>query len=89
MALTHRLATRDDLPALAGLMEAAIGELQADFLSPGGYLASMGYDLAGCWTARLSASAVSSGNVGLIAMPEPSSRIRPGIRGSMRVKIRW
>jgi GNAT superfamily N-acetyltransferase len=33
MALTHRLATRADLPALIALMDAAIGELQAGFLS--------------------------------------------------------
>ncbi len=31
--LTHRLARRDDLPALAALMDAAIGELQKSFLS--------------------------------------------------------
>src|SRR5579859_133845 len=37
------------------------------------------------WTARLRASAVSSGNVGLIAIPEPSSK-PAGIarRGTMR-----
>ena len=32
--LTHRLAAESDLPALAGLMALAIGELQAAFLSP-------------------------------------------------------
>ena len=31
-ALTHRLATRDDLPALSALMDAAIAELQKPFL---------------------------------------------------------
>jgi GNAT superfamily N-acetyltransferase len=33
MPLLHRLATRDDLPALDVLMNAAIGELQKPFLS--------------------------------------------------------
>ena len=33
-ALTHRLAITADLPALAALMEAAIGDLQRGFLSP-------------------------------------------------------
>lgn len=33
MTLTHRLATPDDIPALTGLMAAAIGELQKGFLS--------------------------------------------------------
>ena len=32
--LTHRLATRADIPALTALMRAAIGELQQDFLTP-------------------------------------------------------
>ncbi|MEO8693308.1 MAG: GNAT family N-acetyltransferase [Acidimicrobiales bacterium] len=32
MALTHRLATRDDIPALRHLMDAAIGTLQKGFL---------------------------------------------------------
>ncbi len=32
--LTHRLATRDDVPALRVLMDAAIGELQKPFLTP-------------------------------------------------------
>ncbi len=32
--LTHRLARRDDLPALRMLMDAAIGELQQSFLDP-------------------------------------------------------
>ncbi|MDR3507854.1 MAG: GNAT family N-acetyltransferase [Caulobacteraceae bacterium] len=32
--LTHRLATAEDLPALAALMDVAIGELQKGFLSP-------------------------------------------------------
>jgi GNAT superfamily N-acetyltransferase len=32
--LTHRLATEDDLPALAAVMDAAIGELQKGFLDP-------------------------------------------------------
>jgi len=32
--LSHRLATRDDLPMLRSLMDAAIGELQKSFLSP-------------------------------------------------------
>jgi hypothetical protein len=31
-ALRHRLATRDDVPALTGLMAAAITELQKPFL---------------------------------------------------------
>ena len=31
---THRLAVRSDLPALKALMDAAIGELQAPFLTP-------------------------------------------------------
>jgi GNAT superfamily N-acetyltransferase len=34
MPLQHRLATRDDLPALTALMELAIGELQKPFLNP-------------------------------------------------------
>jgi GNAT superfamily N-acetyltransferase len=33
-SLTHRLATRDDVPALTLLMNAAIGELQKPFLTP-------------------------------------------------------
>jgi GNAT superfamily N-acetyltransferase len=33
VSLTHRLAVRDDLPALSALMDAAIGELQRPFLS--------------------------------------------------------
>ncbi len=32
--LTHRLATRDDLPALKALMDAAIDVLQSDYLTP-------------------------------------------------------
>jgi GNAT superfamily N-acetyltransferase len=32
--LTHRLATEDDLPALAAVMDAAIAELQKGFLDP-------------------------------------------------------
>jgi GNAT superfamily N-acetyltransferase len=32
-ALTHRLATRDDVPVLTELMDAAIGQLQKSFLS--------------------------------------------------------
>ncbi len=32
MTLTHRLATREDLPALAPLIDVAIGELQKGFL---------------------------------------------------------
>jgi len=32
--LTHRIATPDDAPALAGVMEAAIAELQKGFLDP-------------------------------------------------------
>ena len=35
MSLTHRLARREDVPALAALMEAAIAELQKPFLSEG------------------------------------------------------
>jgi hypothetical protein len=31
-ALRHRLATRDDVPALTGLMAAAVTELQKPFL---------------------------------------------------------
>lgn len=34
MALTHRLATEDDLPALNALMTRAIEHLQDDFLTP-------------------------------------------------------
>lgn len=47
MTLTHRLATPDDIPALTGLMNAAIGELQRDFLSEAQIAASrklMGLD---------------------------------------------
>jgi len=33
MALTHRLATRDDLPLLTPLVDASIDELQKDYLS--------------------------------------------------------
>lgn len=33
-ALTHRLATEDDLPALSRVMDAAISELQQGFLTP-------------------------------------------------------
>jgi len=46
-ALTHRLATPDDIPALAGLMDAAIGQLQKGFLSDAQIAASrtiMGLD---------------------------------------------
>jgi len=46
-ALTHRLATRADIPAIAVLMERAIGALQSDFLSPDQITASrlsMGLD---------------------------------------------
>lgn len=32
MAMTHRLATRDDVPQLRSIMDAAIGELQKGFL---------------------------------------------------------
>ena len=45
--LTHRLATRDDIPALAELMASAIGELQKAFLSDAQIAASraiMGLD---------------------------------------------
>lgn len=35
MSLTHRVATRDDLPALMPLMDAAIDELQKGFLDDG------------------------------------------------------
>ena len=45
--LTHRLARREDLPALAALMDAAIGELQRAFLSEAQVAASrifMGLD---------------------------------------------
>jgi len=34
MALSWRLATADDLPALSAVMDAAIGELQRGFLTP-------------------------------------------------------
>lgn len=34
MAFTHRLAQGGDIPAIAALMEASIGELQRGFLSP-------------------------------------------------------
>lgn len=34
MALTHRIATPGDLPALEAVMDAAIGELQRGFLTP-------------------------------------------------------
>jgi GNAT superfamily N-acetyltransferase len=34
MALTWRIATADDLPALSAVMDAAIGELQKGFLDP-------------------------------------------------------
>src|SRR5258706_13985119 len=47
MALTYRLATRADLPALTAMMDAAIGELQAPFLSSAQVAASraiMGLD---------------------------------------------
>ncbi len=46
-ALQHRLATRGDVPALAGLMEAAIAELQKPFLEDAQVAASraiMGLD---------------------------------------------
>jgi len=33
-AFTSRLATQDDLPAIKAVMDKAIQELQADFLSP-------------------------------------------------------
>lgn len=33
-AINHRLATEDDIPAIAALMERAIDALQRDFLSP-------------------------------------------------------
>ena len=45
--LQHRLARRDDIPALTALMEAAIGELQRPFLDDGQIAASrtiMGLD---------------------------------------------
>jgi GNAT superfamily N-acetyltransferase len=47
MVLTSRLATRDDLPALAPLIEASINELQKDFLDAAQIAAShaiMGVD---------------------------------------------
>ncbi|HRD29427.1 MAG TPA: GNAT family N-acetyltransferase, partial [Caulobacter sp.] len=47
MSLTHRLAAPDDIPALTTLMDAAIGALQAPFLTPGQIAASrrlMGLD---------------------------------------------
>ena len=47
MALTHRLAVPADVPALTGLMEAAIGELLRGFLDPAQVAASraiMGLD---------------------------------------------
>lgn len=34
MSFTHRLAAEDDLPALAAVMDLAIGELQRGFLDP-------------------------------------------------------
>lgn len=42
MALTHRLATSADIPALTGLMDAAIGELQRGFLDEPQIAASRG-----------------------------------------------
>lgn len=45
--LAHRLATPDDIPAIAALMDRAISELQRGFLSPGQIAASrahMGLD---------------------------------------------
>lgn len=48
MALTHRLATPADLPALTALMDAAIGELQRGFLDEAQIAASrrlMGLDI--------------------------------------------
>jgi GNAT superfamily N-acetyltransferase len=47
MTFTHRLASRDDLPRLATVVEAAIAELQKGFLDPGQIAASraiMGID---------------------------------------------
>ena len=47
MALTHRLATTDDLPVLTALMDAAIGALQRGFLTDAQIAASrmiMGLD---------------------------------------------
>lgn len=47
MTLTHRLAAPDDIPALTALMDAAIGDLQAPFLTPDQIAASrrlMGLD---------------------------------------------
>ncbi|MFA7264094.1 MAG: GNAT family N-acetyltransferase [Caulobacter sp.] len=47
MTLTHRLAAPDDIPALTALMDAAIGDLQAPFLTPDQIVASrrlMGLD---------------------------------------------
>lgn len=47
MALTHRLATQADIPALTALMDAAIGELQKGFLDDAQIAASrmiMGLD---------------------------------------------
>ena len=44
---THRLAVADDIPAIAALMERAIGALQSDFLTPEQVVASrlsMGLD---------------------------------------------
>ncbi len=34
MTFTHRWATEDDIPAIAALMDRAIGQLQNDYLSP-------------------------------------------------------
>lgn len=45
--LTHRIATRDDIPAIRALMDRAINELQRAFLTPGEIAASravMGLD---------------------------------------------
>lgn len=47
MTLTHRLATPEDMPALMALMDAAIGALQAGYLTPDQIAASrrlMGLD---------------------------------------------
>src|SRR5438477_335290 len=62
MALTYRFPTRDDLTALTALMEAAIGDLQAEFLSPAQVAAVAGHPLyAACGYAPITAFADTRG----------------------------